>query len=514
MPWRGPSRPGEFPTLGYSIGDWIEENCVIPDGAHCGDPYELTEEMWRFLVFHYRLVPETGKFFYRRSQLVRPQKWGKGPFSGGIICAEAVGPVTFAGWDAYGEPVAKPWPTPWIQVTAVSQDQTDNVWRALQPMIELGPLADVITDTGETRINLPSGGRIEPVTASAKSRLGQRITLSVQDETHSWVEANGGLRLADNQRRNLAGMGGRAVETTNAWDPAELSVAQTTAESPRKDIYRDHTLGPPFSLGNKRERRKALKAVYADSWWVDLDRIDAEAEELSERDPVQAERFFFNRIVATADAWLDGEVWDAQSEPREIKKGTRIVLGFDGAQYDDWTGFRAETLDPPGYQFTPTYGPDNRPCLWNPADFGGEVPRSEVDSAIHHLMTTYDVVRVYADPPYWQSEVDAWAAEFGDKRVLPWETRRDLQMHAALERIVTDIYDRKLTHDGCKITAVHVRNAKKDRRRNGLVCVRKDRPGSPRKIDAAVMSALAHEAAGDCIAAGLAKQRRYMAYTG
>ena len=129
------------------------------------------------------------------------------------------------------------------------------------------------------------------------------------------------------------------------------------------------------------------------------------------------------------------------------------------------------------------------------------------------LMDTYDVVRCYADPPFWQSELDAWAAEFGDKRVLGWETRRDLQMHAALERIATDIVSGDLTHDGCRITAAQVRNARKDRRRNGLVCIRKDRPGSPRKIDAAVMSTLAHEAAGDCIAEGLAIVRSYGLYS-
>ena len=311
MPWRGAEYPGDFPTLGITVGEWIEASCVLPDGEFMGQPYLLTNEMWRFLYFHYRLDPETGRFTYRRSQLVRPQKWGKGPFSAGIICAEAEGPVTFDGWDAAGEPVGKPWATPWIQVTAVSEDQTANIWRALQPMIELGPLADVIPDTGLTRINLRGGGRIEGVTASARSRLGQRVTFCPQDETHSWLEANGGLTLADHQRRNLAGMGGRAMETTNAWDPAELSVAQVTAESSRPDIYRDHILGPPASLKNKKERRKALKVVYGDSWWVDLDRIDAEAEELSERDPVQAERFYFNRVVATADAWLDGDVWTA-----------------------------------------------------------------------------------------------------------------------------------------------------------------------------------------------------------
>jgi hypothetical protein len=511
MPWRGPSYRGEYPTLGLAIGEWIEAYCVIPDGDQMGQPYLLTHEMWRFLFQHYRLDPETGRFAYRRSQLVRPQKWGKGPFSASIICAECVADVLFDGWDAAGEPVGRPWATPWVQVTAVSEDQTQNVWRSLQPMIELGPLANLITDTGETRINLPGGGRIEPVTASAKSRLGQRITCAIQDETHSWLEVNGGLKLADNQRRNLAGMGGRAIETTNAWDPAELSVAQSTAESPRTDIYRDHILGPPASLKNKKERRRALRVVYGDSYWVDLDRIDAEAEELSERDSVQAERFYFNRVVATADAWMDGELWDSRAVQRVIEPGTRIVLGFDGAQYDDWTGFRAETLD--GFQFTPRYGADDRIALWNPAEYGGEVPRSEVHTAMHHLMETYDVVRAYLDQPYWQSEIDSWAAEFGDKRVLGWETRRDLQMHAALERMHTDITSGDLTHDGCRITAVHIRNARKDRRRNGLVCIRKDRPGSPRKIDAAVMSVLAHEAAGDCIAEGLANVATYGVYT-
>jgi hypothetical protein len=511
MPWRGAEVPGEFPTLGYAVGEWIEDHCVIPDGDHMGQPYRLTEEMWRFLLFHYRLDPATGRFAYRRSQLVRPQKWGKGPFSAAIICAEAEGPVLFDGWDVHGEPVGRPWATPWIQCAAASEDQTANVWRVLTPMIQLGPLDEYIPDTGETRINLAGGGRIEPVTASAKSRLGQRLTAAVMDETHSWVETNNGIRLADNMRRNLAGMNGRAVETTNAWDPAELSVAQRTAESPSTDIYRDQVIGPPFSLANKKERRKALKLVYGDSWWVDLDRIDAEAAELAITDPTQAERFFFNRIVATFDSWLDGDAWDAAAAPREVKPGTRIVLGFDGSMYDDWTGFRAETLD--GYQFTPRYGRDQRPALWDPADFGGEAPRSEVDVALHELMARFDVVRVYADPPYWQSEIDAWAAEYGDKRVLAWETRRDLQMHAALERIITDITGGELVHDGCKITSVHVRNAKKDRRRNGLVCIRKDRPESPRKIDAAVMSTLAHEAAGDCIAAGLARVKRYQAYT-
>jgi hypothetical protein len=87
------------------------------------------------------------------------------------------------GWDANGEPVGRPWPTPHIQVTAVSEDQTDNVWRALQPMIELGDIAADIPDTGLTRINLPGRRPDRAGHVGAISRLGQRVTFAVQDQT-------------------------------------------------------------------------------------------------------------------------------------------------------------------------------------------------------------------------------------------------------------------------------------------------------------------------------------------
>jgi hypothetical protein len=325
MPWRGAEEPGEVPTLGYQVGDWIEAWCVIPDKDHAGDPFKLTDEMWSFLAHHYRVREAAdpdrpaSAFKYRRSQLVRPQKWGKGPFSAALVCAEAVGPTVFDGWDAAGEPVGRPWPTPLIQITAASEDQAGNVYEALTPMIELGDLAKLIPDTGMTRINVPGGGRIEPVTAAARSRLGQRVTFVVQDETGTWTKANGGQDLADTQRRGLAGMGGRAIETTNAWDPAENSVAQQTYDSNADDVYRDHRLSPStLSYANKVDRHKIHKIVYGDSWWVDLDRIDAEAAELATRDLQQAERFFGNRIVQGIGSWLPDSLWATSEKIREL----------------------------------------------------------------------------------------------------------------------------------------------------------------------------------------------------
>lgn len=513
MPWRGPEYPGEFPSLGWLIGEWIEEHCVIPDNDHIGEPYLLTDEMWTFLVWHYRLKPDADQerwqsaWAFRRSQLVRPQKWGKGPLSAAMICAEAVGPVRFAGWSADGEPVGREWATPWIQVTATSEDQTDNVYRALRPMIDEGPLADFIPDTGDTRINVGRNGLIEPVTSSGRARLGQRITFSVQDETHCWLEANGGWRLAETQRRNLSGTGGRALETTNAWDPSEQSVAQRTAESRARDVYRDHRVPPRPSLNNKQERRKALRISYGDSMgrgkWVDMDRIDGEAVEIAEKDPGQAIRFYWNIPDAGQGAWLDGEKWDARKAkaPRVVGPGTAVVGALDGSDVDDWTAIRLETED--GYQFTPTYGPDRKPCVWDPAEHGGQVPRLEVRAAFHEIMATFRVVRFYIDPPYWETEADEFAAEFGEKRVVRFETYRPVQMHAACERLVTDVVKAEsgFTHDGCDITKLHVRNARKSARPSGRYVLKKASPSQ--KIDCAVTAVICHEAAGDVTAAKL-----------
>jgi len=99
------------------------------------------------------------------------------------------------------------------------------------------------------------------------------------DETHLWTEASGGHDLAATMKRNLAGMSGRFVEVTNAYDPSENSVGQRTHQAAAKDIRLDWrpSPDPTVSLENKGELRRALKHCYGDSRWVDIDRIVADA---------------------------------------------------------------------------------------------------------------------------------------------------------------------------------------------------------------------------------------------
>lgn len=346
----------DFPTLGDLIDGWIEQHCRVPDGFARRKPFK--EADWQFwcTANHYRVRDDAEwnperpllnqAFVYRRSQVIAPQKTGKGPWGASITAVEAVGPSVFAGWagkgDIYrcsdfrcscgwyweyepGEPKGMRHPSPLIQLTATSSDQVEtNVYRPLQAMVHMGPLKELLrVREGFMRIvgdsDDPDMDRIDIVTASARSRLGNPISFALQDEAGLYTKTNGMRKVAETQRRGAAGMGGRTIEMSNAWDPSEESVGQTTYESAAEDVFRfyrnpDLVLrdkdGRLLSYRDKRQRRKIHEFVYEGSWWVSLDSIEAEAAELMEKDPAQAERFFGNRIVHGAGAWLPAGLWD------------------------------------------------------------------------------------------------------------------------------------------------------------------------------------------------------------
>lgn len=508
MPWRGPNEPGEFPTLGYLVADYIEDLVVIPDRDDRGKPFLLTDPQLRFLLWYYRLDAETGKFaFNRGGTLVAPQKWGKGPFSAAIAIAEADGPVLPAGWDSNGEPVGRPWSTPEIQITAVSEGQTDNVWRALLPMIELGSLTGSIPDTGETRINLRGGGLIKPVTAAHRSRLGQRITFAVQDQTESWVDSNHGRTLADNQRRNIAGMGGRWLETPNAWNEHENSVAQQTWENDEPGVYRWMANAGAGSIKNQRHRRRMLRQVYdghrsdQPGGWIDIDRIEAEVVALIDRDQGQAERYFLNRVGSGADSAFDMHKWRDNTRAHEPEPGALVVAGVDGARWDDSLAIVATEVES-GYQWivrlleTP-----EKP----PTDY--EHDPDDADDAMKDLFERFTVWRVYCDPQYIEVLVDRWRGRWGEQ-IKEWWTYKDRAVCYAVRHYVEAVHAGDQSHEDNPRFEAHIRNARKsyrnvyDEEKRRMFTLSKDAPMSPRKMDAAMGGVLSWEARGDAIAAG------------
>lgn len=516
-------------TLGFLATDWIEAHCKVPGGVYEGDP--LVFNGWQLFVTasHYRIKPDAlvdprrllAPFHYRRSVVVGPQKAGKSPWGAGFLLFEGVGPALFAGWakggEVYrcadhgcdcgwerpyelGEAMGVPRRKSLIGLLAAAESQTANVYEPLQTLIHNGPLGAFVK-VREGFVRLPNRGLIVPLTSKARSKLGQPLTCALGDESGTYTAENGVLGTWQTMRRGVAAMQGRTVELTNPWDPMENSAAQQAFESRRPDIFRYYRKPPAdLSYGSRRDRHKIHVHVYADSPWVDPSAIDAEAAELVETDPTQAERFYGNRLVQGRGAYLTEAEITGQQVLVTREPLRRICLGFDGSFSKDWTAIRAEDVS--RLRFTPTYdvGGDLRPTFWNPDEHGGRIPRGEVLSAFAWLFANYDVERVYCDPREWETEIDDLALTYGEERVVKWPTNQIPRMFDALVRYRTDLLAGTTHHLADQAWKTHVLNARMVAKAGDKFILGK--PSEHQHIDLAMADVLAHEAAADARAEG------------
>jgi phage terminase large subunit-like protein len=510
-----------IPTLGYDILAWSEHMLAQPDGFFIGDPWQWTEAQSRVILWWYAVDKHTGQFMFRRGQLVLPKGAGKSPFAAGLCCIELLGPSVFNGFDANGEAVGIAHPSPFVQIAAVSEDQTKNTMDLVRPMLTHGNAIDDIPglDIGITQISIPNG-KLVPISSGATSKEGNRATAAIMDEPHLWKSANGGRDLANVIRRNLSKMSGRPFETTNCWNPADESVAQGTydyfkkmLEKPdikKNDILRYHPMVQVEDLGNEDAVRDALRYLYKDAPWID---IEEQLSYIYDRDthPSDARRYYLNEISATADAWLTEPEWAIGSEPLNvISPDDPIVLGFDGSKRrsrgnaDSTALIGCRVSDGHLFVLRVWEQPDNVD-EW-------EVPKTEVDAEVASVMNDYNVVGFYADPAKWESYIAKWEALYGEKLLVKasgghpiewWMTGgRSGIIVKALSAFYTALLDRRLTHDNSGVLTRHALNARRRLTRSGIQ-IAKENPDSPKKIDAVVAAVLAYQCRLDAMAQGV-----------
>ena len=517
-------------SLGFLLASWISAHCVVPAGWQLNNPFRLTGWQLKNAVEFYTVKdniefnqsrPAMGSAFkWRRGQIVGGQKLGKSPFGAAVVCFEAVGPCIFCGWaeggERYrcsdwgcscgfeyeyraGEPMGMPRRTALIQLLATTEEQTANVYRPLQTMIRNGRLDDLMK-VREGFIRLPNGGRIDPVTSSAKSKLGNPVNFAIMDESGVYTKRSGMFEVADTVSRGTAGMDGRVLELTNPWDPMDASFGQATYESRVSDIMKYFPRHDPnLDFMDDADRRQILEFVYSGSPWIQLDQIESMCQELLERDPTQARRFFGCELVQGLGSYMPEALYDSAEATRPMpEEGTELCLGFDGSQSGDWTALRAETAD--GYRFTPTYGPDRRPTFWNPDEWEGRIPRFEVDAAVSELFEHYTIKRFYCDPHPWETQIDEWALRYGEDTVVGWPTNRVGRMYDALVRMLEDTADCSTTHSADPTAKLHMMAARKVAKPGDKYVLGK--PAEHQKIDIAMADILAHEAASDMRALG------------
>jgi hypothetical protein len=516
VPWRGPVvgsdlLEDQFPSLGWQIADRLDE---VFWWMPC------TNEQVRKLVECYRIDPATGGRMYRRAQFMGPKGCGKSPEAAKFALAELCLDVVPDGWDAGGDPVGKPGskPSPWVQIAAVSLDQTDNTYGALQELLTEhdGQASDVLgLDCGDTRTVKRANhrSRIDKVTAASGTREGQPITAAILDETHLWTPTTGGRNLARVIRRNAGKMDGFTLETTNAYDPALNTVAQATDDAAiagADGIYQWKPQVPHMpSLANRREVTSALRKLYVDCHWTNPLRLWAE---MADPDNTEADnrRFYLNEVWAGADAAWDEPTWDALRHPDGLVQPPdrdRVAIGFDGARFHDATALVGVRLEDRHEFLIRAW---EKPLDTEDDDW--EVPGADVALAVEMAFDRWKVALAYCDPPYWEDEVDRWAGQFGP--VKKWWTNRPKPMAYSVRAFDQMLTAGGMTHDGNPTLTAHHLNAQKratvirDDEGRFLWTIQKKAPKSPQKIDARMAGLLAHEAAGDAIALGALKKRK------
>jgi hypothetical protein len=517
-----------YPTLGPQVCAFIEQNMVFGPGDLRGQPVVL-DDFWRALIYRmYEVYPKgherQGRRRFKRVGLSLPKGMAKTERAAMIAACELHpdGPVRCTGFTKHGDPIGGPVTDPYIPMIAYTQEQSDELcFTALRTILENSLLKDDF-DIGLDRILRKKGdGKCEAMSSSPNALDGARTTFAVEDETHRWVlprHRNSHVVMQTNiSKRQIAD--GWLFEVTTAPEPGAGSVAEATmayAKSVEAGQSSDTTLfyfhrqaSDEHDLTTVAGRRAAIiEASGEAAAWRDIDAIAALWNDPG-ADVAYLERVYCNRLVKGATQAFNVVVWKTLAQPREVPAGALITIGFDGAQFHDSTALACTEIAT-GYQWKEKVW--EKPAVWDPKK-AWQVPAEEVDAAVRALFSRYNVWRMYADPPYWQSWLATWAGRYGAERVIEWWTNRRRPMSAALEGYDTAIKDGTLSHDGSPEFERHIANARRlnlaqlDEQGKPLWLIQKERPDSPHKIDLAMAGVLSWEARTDAIAAGVLSQK-------
>lgn len=490
-----------WPTLGADVCDWIEEYLIHGPGDVQGSPIELDDEYREFVYRVYEVFPKghpkAGRRRYQRAFLSRPKGRAKSELAGMLACVEALGPVRFDGWNR-SRPIGRPVVSPYIRCFATEEGQAGNTYDNCYYMLLNGRAADefYLDDVGLTRINIPGGGSIEAVTASAKSKDGGKDTFDVFDETHLWT-SNELHRLHATVTRNLSKRklsDGWALETSTMYGLGEGSVAEGTHSYARaasdEGLLFDHKEAPAgLDLDDDEQVLAGLRHVYGPAAaWMDLEGI----VQREFRDPSKSEadnrRYWFNQPVKLAGRLFDPDRLKALETPRRVvPPGSLVVLGFDGSKNRDATALVGWTVEDHPHLFVLRVW--ERPPA---ASADWSVPRLEVDAEVKRAFDRFNVSRLVCDPPGWRVEIETWALEFGEDTVIAFDTNQPSRMGPATDRFDVAVKQGDFSWDGNDVLRSHLVHCESKTTRWGPLVVKPDGLQAM-KIDAAVAAIVGYD---------------------
>lgn len=529
-----------WPTLGPQLVAWIEANLVYGPGPLKGEDYVVEPEFRAQLYRMYEVFPRGhDRAGYRRFKTcVLSLRKGTAKSEKAAIVAIAEShpdaPVRADGFhqvDGMWVPVGRGIQDPYIPMVAYTAEQAEEIaYGAVKTILENCAIGEGY-DIGIERIHVldrigRAAGTIKALAGAPSARDGARTSHQHFDETHrlnlpNLVKAHATMGENTFKRRDADAW---SFETTTAFEPGDKSVAEVThnealdiaeGKVAKPTMFFFHRQAPddaPLPTGTDPisgkpvvtpdDVRAALLEASgpAASWSADIEGL-VDRWFSPKTDLRYYRRVWLNQVIAGLDKAFDLNKFKSLTVGPAPADGTQIVMGFDGARFHDST------------------------CLWGCTEQGllfkihvqerpphaeeWEVDAAIVDSNVDAAFKRWDVVRFYADPPYWDDYVDRWIVTYGEERVIAWHTKRTIQMAEAIRSFVNALDVMGMSHDGSQELISHLGNAHKistgHKAGDGefLWVVYKERPDSPRKIDAAMAAILAWEARGDAIAKGL-----------
>jgi hypothetical protein len=429
------------------------------------------------------------------------------------------------GW----EPVGRPVTSPFVFLFAFAKEQAeDTSWDAMRNMILLGPGRDLF-DVWEERIMRRAGtGEAKPLATAPDSRDGGKTTFQGKEEGHRWVLP----RQLEAHSTTVGNLSKRPIaqpwelHASTMYSPGEGSVVEKLHEGARKlagDEAHKTRLFFYYRWADTRIKirnesgdldRAALREAVLDATgpvkasWSDITGIVERQFLAADSDPDYAERVWLNRPKQRTEVAFDSEAWKANVKPGyRIAKGATVVLSFDGSR---GTTDPHRSPDHAGLVATEiTTGFQQKLGHWDPATYEDRrIPRNDVSIAVDDAFTTYNVWRMYADPPDWDPEIAEWQSKYGADKVIEWFTWRERPIGYACANYAKAITAGEVTHDGDPVFAAHIGHAHKrpvnarDNDGNRLWTIQKERDGSQLKIDLAMCGVLGWEARNDAVAAG------------
>lgn len=507
-------------SIGWGVLSW----CGVWLRDKTGQPWQFTPEQARFILWFYA-VDDAGDFLYHSGVLQRLKGWGKDPVVACLSPAECFADVRFSHFEN-GRPIGREETNAWVQIVAVSQEQTKNTFKLFPSLISPEARREYGIQVGKLNVyGLGDTRQIEAVTSNPLSIEGGRPTFTGRAETQNWNSSNGGHDMAGAMEGNAAkseGGAARMLDFCNAYRPGEDSVGERMREAWEATqgadgdaptamdfgLLYDSLEAPPDAPLTAEAAPAVVESIRGDSHWLDTRPRGRIVKSILNpaNPPSESRRKWYNQITATEDAWITPQEFDALSSPSVIEPGERVFLFGDGSKSDDATALLG-VRESDGHLFTVR--------VWQrpPRAESWVVDRSDVDRTVRDAHALWNVIGFFWDPSdarddetgerFWESYCDEWAADFGDsyellavprsserhaKHAVIWDMR--WPSHQAIfvehaERFVSDVAAGAMTHDGAERLKQHVKNARRRPNKWG-VSLGKEGRESARKVDAAV----------------------------